>query len=401
MSVVKYNLSAEEVSLRRIAPIWLTAIGSYLFSFKKRVNKPQRINKILLFKIGAIGDTLLTTPLVRSLRQRYPDVVIEYAVGAWSASALKDNADIDRVIPFADEIVLNKRVGSFLKLIKKLRRNHYDVVLVLDRAWQAGVIGALIGGYTVGFDRFGEGFALNYTIPYGVEPHNKAPHDIDMYLALGQHLDCGTSDRAMVISSSEQDRKLATRLLENIPTDSLKVALCPGGADNPYQQMAERRWLPKYYAELMDNLFAQQATIIIVGGKQDNKVVQKVLKSLRGQFDKHQFINLIGQTTLNEAAAVIAKTDIAVMHDTALMHVASAVQTPTIALFGPTNPNRKKPLGEEHQVIWNNSACSSVEKEKQPCYWENSLLHADNQKCMSTITVLDVLNIINVKITTI
>ena len=128
--------------------------------------------KILLFKIGAIGDTLMTTPLIRQLRNNFPDAQIDYLIGEHSYGVLDANKYLDNIIKFDEKIFFEKYFIKWMKLIFKIRKESYDVIFVLDKHWIFNLVSFLFRiKKRIGFDRFGEGKFLTYKVPYFGRKH--------------------------------------------------------------------------------------------------------------------------------------------------------------------------------------------------------------------------------------
>lgn len=369
------------VQSRRLASPIIIFLGRLFFS-RKRHTLPTTVRRVLFLKFGALGDVLMTTPLLKAVRQRYPAAHLTYATGSWSDAALANNPHLNRLVTFADSLSWWRRVLALGQTMWQLRRERYDIIFVLDRAWQAGAIAAYIGGYRIGFDRLGEGFALHQAIPYGSEPHEQAPHDIDTYLALGRIIGCAVTDQDMVLLPTPGDMAwAASQLPGHIPW----IALCPGGARNQYQPMAARRWPVEYFIELGQRIAADGYGIVLLGSDADQVDARHIFEQLTPQMlELGRVINLTGLTTFSQAAAVLARCRAAVVADTALMHVASAAHTPTVALFGPTNPRRKAPLGHYHCTIWNATPC--VRCGEIVCHWESVAPHPETVQRMQLIS---------------
>lgn len=377
---------------RRVAPLWITRLGALLFSYQKQKKMPRQVNRILFFKLGAMGDVLMTTALVHAVRLRLPTAQLHYMTGAWSAPALQNNPDINRVLIFADHPQFGLLFFSLLRAITPLLLCRYDLVFVLDKAWEAGVLMAPIARYSIGFDRYGEGFALSSTIPYGLESHDDAPHDITTYVSLMGSLGRIPVDAKMVFMPSTSDEKFAMSILSSY--DAPYITLCPGGARNPYQRMDGRRWNIKRYAKLARRLLDRGYTVVLLGSADDRTVALSIMAyCIKESVDTSRLVDLIGKTTFGQCAAVLKYCMRAVCHDTALMHLASAMHTPVIALFGPTNPKRKEPRNKGSVTIWDPSYCSHCHQEV--CHWEQEPLPIGCGERMNRIRVSDIFNLIS------
>lgn len=292
--------------------------------------------RVLLFKIGALGDVLLTTPLVRALRRRFPAAHIDYLTGAWSAPVLEHNPHLNEIIVFDDKIIQARSLAGLLRIAAKIRWRAYDLVFVLDPGWQAQLLAAFFGGVQVRLRR-----------------SDQRIHDSEQYLTLGQQFGCETENPNLELARTANDERVAENFLKNLPHP--RVAICPGGAKNPYQNMAARRWPPRYYAKLIRQLKSRGVQVVVLAGQ---------------------------KTSLAQTAAVIAQCDGVVTHDQGLMHVAATTTTPIIALFGPTDPQLKKPLGPQHRIMW---------KAAYPCHRHGRLENCTPAHDMHTITVAEVL----------
>jgi len=141
-------------------------LGKLFFSGKMRriVENPK---KILVFRSGAIGDVLMTTPFLKSLRTRYPKAEIVYLVGNWSRSALDNNPSVDRIISFDDSILFKKKIFQLIKFRSKVVAERFDLCFILDKSYLFNIFAYLCRiPSRIGFDRKGEGFANSLSVDY-------------------------------------------------------------------------------------------------------------------------------------------------------------------------------------------------------------------------------------------
>lgn len=319
-----------------------------------------------MFKIGAIGDVLLTTPLIRSLRQRFPAAAIDYATGYHAAPALLNSPHLNEVVAFDDKIIQSRSLSGLLDLAANIRHRRYDVTFVLDPGWPVGLLSAFFGGFRIGFDRNGEGKFHHQTIPF-----EKTTHDSLQYLALGELLGASRQDSTLELFPSAADKQFAQQILKDIPHP--RIASCPGGGENPYQTLPQKCWPTECYRELVQVLEDKNYSVVFCGGPNDKKIAEKIASP--------RTLNLTGKTTLGQATAVMNTCDLVVTHDNGLMHAAAATGTPTLTLFGPTDPRRLAPLGKQHRVIW---------KANEPCYHNGKLESCTSLHDMRAISVTEV-----------
>ena len=345
-------------------------LGNVLFNFKRK-QLPEKINRILIIRSGGIGDVLMTIPLVRAIKGKYPGSKLDYLTGNWSKGVLEGNKDINEVISFEDEIVFKKKLFKILALIKDLKEKRYDLCFVLDKSWLWGVFAYLSCiKFRIGFDRFSEGFANNLTIPY-----DGSKYELDYYMDIAGLIGIKKIDKNMLLDLSEKDKKfLDDFLLNNNLKNKKLIGIAAGGAENPGQKMHVKRWPKEKYIEFVKLILKEKknAAILLFGGKNDVELNESIVK----ETDKIRTYNLAGKTTIKQAAALMKKCKVFVTHDSGTMHIAAAVKAPLIVLFGATNPKRFAPRGST--VIKREINCS-------PCYDINGNYNKDckNVECMN------------------
>lgn len=318
-------------------------LGKLYFRFVRRRNVLEDVKKIAVIKTGAIGDALMSTPFLRVLRKRFPKARIVYYVGAWAKDVLTGNRDLDEVVEFDQSIFFKKKIFSVLKLARKIKKEKYDLCFNLDKHCLLNVFAYLCKiPIRVGFDRYGEGFANTLNVRYG-----PVKHEIDYYLELAYKVGANrTENKNLGIFISKKDTRFADDFFRKNKIKKA-VAVAPGGAKNPGEPayVTRRRWPAEKYLVLVEKI---KSPVILLGGPGDAEVAEFIMKNIK----KNNIYNLVGQTSLKEAAAVMKKCRCVVCCDSGLMHVASAVNKRIISIFGPTNPARKAPLHKESVAIW-------------------------------------------------
>lgn len=342
-------------------------VGSLLYMGKKKpyIGKPKRI---LVFRMGAIGDVLMTTPAVRLLRERFPDARIDYLVGDWAKAVLKGNDEIDEIISFDDLIIFRKRLSGIHGLIRKVRKRRYDMCIILERDYRFNVLASLFRiPLRIGFDRFGEGFANNYNIPYRADMY-----ELEYNLKISEVIGGKVKSRKMRMTYSDEDAVFADRLLKGIKGKLVGVA--PGGAKNPGDEASIKRWPTDSYISLIKGL--KNSEVVLMGGPDDRDISDEITTKVR-----RRITDATGKASLQQTAALMSRCDVVVTHDSGPMHIAGAVCKSVVALFGPTPHYRFAP--ENAQVL-------RVKGKGCPCYdaWGH---YADcKTACMSSISVDEV-----------
>jgi ADP-heptose:LPS heptosyltransferase len=278
--------------------------------------------KILLWKIGALGDVIMTTPLVRQLRRAQPGATIDYLTGHGCVSVLEGNPHIDRVRSFDASVLYGAQVGRLRELRPLLRG--YDCIFTLDKHWIFALLARLARvPMRVGFRRRAhEGLLLTRTVRYGA-----LRHEIDYYLDLADAagLTVDRSDVAIEFAGEDPfDLALGTTVLIN-----------SGGA-NAFEASQVRRMPDALFADLV-RACAQQGPVAFLGAASEARYYDR--------FASAGCLNLCGRTTIPQAASVLRQAERVITTDTGLMHLAAAVNGNVTAVFGPTHPARKCPPG--------------------------------------------------------
>lgn len=280
------------------------------------------MTKIAFWKIGALGDVLMTTPLVRQIRQAFPDVQIDYLVGQSCAALLEGNRHLSRVIRFDESILYQRKARQLGSLVRLLRG--YDAVLMLDKHWIFALLACLARvPVRIGFARRPlDGWFLTRRIPYGA-----VKHEIAYYLELGQ---------AMGVSIDFDDTSMELPLGAPYPLETPYTVLINGGGANANEQSTVRRMPVQLFSELVSTCLAR-GTVVFLGGKDE--------AAYYDMFCAAGTVNLCGRTTLRQAWHVLQHAQSVFSTDTGLMHMAGAVNPNLTAIFGPTHPGRKCPPG--------------------------------------------------------
>ncbi|MFC5496696.1 glycosyltransferase family 9 protein [Caenimonas terrae] len=280
------------------------------------------MKKIALLKIGALGDVLMTTPLVRQLRRALPQTSIDYLVGQASGAILEGNPHISRLVRFDESILYRRKIARLGSLVRLLRG--YDAILVLDKHWIFALLARLAGvPVRIGFARRPlDAMFLTRTVPYG-----PVKHEIAYYLALGEALGLPIdgADVAMELPPSDP-----------CPMEQPYTVLVNGGGANANEQSTVRRMPESLFSDLVSACRAR-GKVVFLGGKDEARYYDR--------FAGERTVNLCGRTSLREAWDLLRHAQSVFSTDTGLMHMAGALNPNLTAIFGPTHPGRKCPPG--------------------------------------------------------
>ncbi len=335
--------------------------------------------KILLFKLGALGDVLMTTPLIRQLRKSLPDAELVYYVGKHAAPILKNNKYLDKVETF-DDFFYSKNIFKAMSLRRKITKEKFDVAFVLDKHKVFSLFIKLCKiPVRIGFDRMGkEGGSLTHKVYF-----DGSKHEIKYYLELGEKagLKIDEKNTRMDIFMSKRDEDFAANIFRR---NKIKTGICiaPGGANNPGQSAHIKIWPKENFVKLCSQL-SMNNKIILVGDKNDI-VVSKYIKNA---VKSSNIIDITGKATVQQTAAIMKRCKKIICNDTGPMHIASAVNKYIISIFGPTDPRRFAPLHKESRVLWkhvNGTPCNDI---------YGSFKNCGGRNYTDLISVSDVLNI--------
>lgn len=297
---------------------------------------PADIHRLLIVKTSSIGDVIHALPVVQAIRQGLPHAAVDWVVRARSADVLRGNPWVDKLHVLPDR----PSIGDLWALRNTLRAARYGLALDMQGLLLSGVITRLSGApLRVGWDRDREGNALFLTHPI-VPGGARDRHEVDLLYgfagALGVPADHAEFTSQPYLAADGADR--AAGWLSNLPRP--RVALNVGAG------RAYKRWPLERWGELASALGAAGVGLIFVGDKSDALDVARITPGL-----PPRFVDVSGKTTLRELASVLAACDLLVSGDSGPMHLAVAVGTPVVALFGATDPRRHGPYGGRNTVL--------------------------------------------------
>jgi heptosyltransferase-1 len=330
---------------------------------------------ILIVKLSAIGDVIHTLPSLAALRKHYPDADITWVIEEAASDLIMDHPHLNRVIISRRKSWIGDfrggRISGALKEIKfflsALRARPYDLVIDFHGLFKSAVIVLLSGGKRkLGYDSLQELSGLFYNEKI---PEDMGKHAVDRYLDFARHLGAhpDTPEFIIPIREENENRVKALLMAGGIGPNDPFVAVSP-------QALWETKlWSDQKFAQLSERIIQElNMPVVFTGGEG---------KSIEGiqSFMTLPSVDLAGRTTLKDLACLYRKASLLVTTDSGPMHLAAAMGTPVVALFGPTDPSRTGPYGKGHTVIRMDVPCS-------PCF----LKTCETRHCMQGLTVEDV-----------
>jgi heptosyltransferase III len=325
------------------------------------------MRNILIIKLRYIGDVLLATPTVRAIKAARQDFRITMMVNRGTEDVLSGNQDLDEIM------VLDKEsLASQWQLIAGLRRRRFDTVIDLtdgDRsAFLSWVSGAPV---RIGFNDEHRWRGKWYT--HVVPSQSGIQHRIDRDLEALKPMSIHASSKDPQLRLTPEEGNSADELLDQLGVQRSQpmVILQPGA------RYWFKAWPPERFAELAERLMSQHGCQVLIGGSdQDIDLAEQIR-----QMVKSRPIVMAGRTTIKQFAAIAKKSVLFVGNDSGAMHIASAVGTPVVALFGPSNPREWGPRGGPVEILYKEIDCRS-------CFHPTCARGEEN--CMRLITVHEV-----------
>ena len=360
---------------------FVDSLGKAIFE-KRDGDSSEVIKSILLIRLDHLGDVLLTTPAIKSLRKQFPQAHITLVVKEWSFEAIKNNPHIDNVIVFNPFWTIPKKEGAetegvtgISRLIRWLRREHFDIAIDFKGDFRNILIAYLSGAKRrISYDIRGGGFLLTNIVPY--EP---AIHEIDKNMKLLAPLGINSEDSHMELHYTDKDMARVEQIFDKKGIDLSRrtIALHYGGASE------FKRWDMEKFVSLTERIAGNNSTnVLIFGGPYERGTLGLSEIPEKGIF-------LMPYMTICQMAAAFKKCCLLVCNDSGPLHVGIAVGTPTVAIFGPTFPNRFGPKDlRKNKVVRLQLPCS-------PCWHPDKTPGCRERNCLIGIEIDEVLTAIN------
>jgi heptosyltransferase III len=350
----------------------------------------RNVRKILVIKLRHIGDVLLTVPVFRALRETFPDAHISALINSGTEEVLSGNPLIDDIIVFNREIKSKNIMGkaaSEISFLSGIRSKGFDMTVDLTSGDRAALISYMSGArYRLAYDPKDAGFPgkkLLYThiAPKGYSP----PHMVVQNLDLLRRFSINTGNLAVDFFIPRDAEEYVDRIFH-------EHSIC--GSDTVVHIHPTSRWLFKcwndeYMAEVI-NWLAGKGMKVIITSSPDEKEIQRTRKIIGRIDDMTNVIDLSGRTNIKQLAAISARSKLFIGVDSAPMHIAAAVRTPVIALFGPTSEKHWGPWGSGHIVLKKSFSCNSCD------YCHKAGLEV--RRCLNAITPAEVIEAIKLKL---
>ncbi len=340
---------------------------------------PSQIDRLLIRGTNWVGDAVMSVPALREIRRIFAGARISLMVRPWVR-------DVYSAVDFVDEVLEYDKTGAHrgwrgaLRMSREIRSGRFDLAILLQNAFEAAFIARAAGiPRRLGYAR--DGRALLLTHAPGIDPDIRKVHQCYYYLGIlsgagllpGRLWETTAYTPSIAIGVRESDREAARRMLRagGVEGRGGVVGINPGA----YYGGA-KRWLSERYARVADTLAEKHgARIVIFGAPSERRIADEVARLMTAPS-----LVLAGRTTLGELMGLIAECGLLITNDSGPMHLAAALGTPQLALFGSTSEIATGPLSPHARVIKHQVECN-------PCFLRECPI---DFRCMTGISVEEV-----------
>lgn len=297
------------------------------------------VDRILVLQTAFLGDVILTLPLVQVLKEFFAFSSVDVVVIPRAANILSGHPDIRRIIEF-DKRGRDAGIGGLWRLAMKLRRERYSLALVPHRSLRSALLVLLAGvPIRLGFTKSAGRFLFTKRVAY-----ENGVHEIDRNLSLLKGIGIGTYAfrRPALYPSAEDSDAVSTYLAQSFSGKLPPlIAIAPGTVWNT------KRWFKERFAELAARFVADGFGVVLIGGGDDQELCGEIAAA-----GGTGVVNSAGRLSMLQSAELIRHSRLLVCNDSAPLHLATAVGTPILAIFGATVPDFGfGPVGERDVVV--------------------------------------------------
>jgi heptosyltransferase I len=331
--------------------------------------------KILVVKMSALGDVIQALPVIGALRNGVPDVRIDWLVEEIAAPIVQGHEGVDRVLvshrgKWGNDLRDPRRwleaAKEIRELVRELRGQHYDLAIDLQGLLKSGIwMGLASAGRKLGYEGSREG--SDRFLTERVPRVSLDVHAVERYLLLAEAAGGKATGLAFGLRVSREARDRLVQAFDGLGWGPRLpyVVMIPGA------RWPTKRWETESFAALGDRFVAEWGLgVAIAGSEGDRSLARSIVTRMR-----HPALDLTGRTDLPLLVALLGDARMVVSTDSGPMHLAAALGTPVVAVFGPTAPWRTGPYGKRHRVVRSGLACS-------PCFRRK----CSSRRCMESIT---------------
>ncbi len=325
------------------------------------------MNNILVIKLRYLGDVLLATPTLKAVKASWPAARLTMLVNRGTEEVVTGNPNVDEVL------VLDRGpLASQYKFAMAVRRRKYDLVIDLTDADRSAFLSWLSGApMRIGFNVEQRSRGFCYTTV--VRPGPDVVHRVDRDCAALGPLGIRAKPDPPEMWINKQDHEAAEELLRRLEVDDVRpIAVLQPGARYWF-----KAWPPERFARLADHLAETHGHQVLIAGSGQERQLAKTIRDAA----KSRPAVMVGEATVKQFAAVLKRAVLLVGNDSGAMHIAAAMGTPVVALFGPSNPMEWGPRGGPVEILYKGLDCRA-------CF--HPTCRRGEENCMRLISVEEV-----------
>ncbi|MCM8795940.1 MAG: lipopolysaccharide heptosyltransferase II [Candidatus Omnitrophica bacterium] len=339
---------------------------------------PNPYKRILIVRTDRIGDVLLSTPVIKAMRDAYPEAYIAMMVSPYTKEILEGNPYLDEVIVY-DKETTHKGWFSSIRFTQQLKKKGFNLAIILHPTNRVHLISFFARiKRRIGYDR-----KLSFLLTDRIR-HTKQlgeRHELEYNLDLVRYLGIEPKDKCLFMPIKSESENWIEALLkkESINKTDKLLAIHPGAS------CPSKIWPSERFARVCDRLIEKyNFKVLIIAAGKDIEIADKVIKNMH-----HPVINLAGMTSISQLASLLKRCHLFISNDSGPVHIASAVGTPVISIFGRSqkglSPLRWGPLGKRNKILHKEIGCLE-------CLAHNC---KKDFLCLKAISVEDVLDCVD------
>lgn len=310
-----------------------------------------RVRSVLIIKLSSVGDVVHALPVATALKRSAPLLRITWAVEAWTAPLVAGHPAIDRVVIFPAMVKWPSDrslwIRDFRAAVRELRRESYNVAIDLQGLARSAVLSRLSRA-ALRIARAGQREGA-HLISFGVPLPDARIHAVEEYLEVAKTLGAKTGPVSFSLPVSRDAARAVARMLAAHDVSPLaRIIVVNPSASGRWKHWPFDRWV-----NVIDTL-ADAGTMVLAGASAQARAHAEIARRAN-----RRPIDLTGQTTLAELVALLERASLHVAPDTGTVHIAAALETPVVAIYGPTRPWRVGPYGQPAGVVYHGERCGA------------------------------------------
>lgn len=334
------------------------------------------MKRLLIIKIGAIGDVVMALPIITAIRKEYPSCQIDWICSETISPILEIVDDkyltvykVNDKKLFTGTII--EKMQQLLSIWKRVGLRRYDRVVIPNYDWRYRLISLPV----ISPEKL---INSNKKRPCPIKGRHRSSENVRMSLGLK---DNGPIDKWPEYPTFKLGQCTNVEILNLSQNAYLTlIGLAPGGAKNLLRDDGLRRWPIENYVSLAKKLIEDKFKVILIGGPADQWILP--------HFKDLEVINFVGKTSLIDLLQLLRVCKLLITHDCGPLHLADLVGTPSVSIFGPTDPHWFIPIAAQSNYLWGGAKLAC-----RPCYDDNSYAKCSDNLCMKEIVPETVLQI--------